>query len=246
MIRQLNFVKELKMKKKIILCVFALIVLPFSLMARSGITATFSTGSPISGTSIGLKLGPLNPYAGVDVARISGKYTSDDTQWADGANGGIVMSYESTSTFEGTATLIMPRVGLKFYLWKAYLVGEFSLWMPSVSGTDKGTTVYYDYNGVAYDWDMWDESLTKQDEDYINDALDFVGFKFGFGSEYYLSEHVSIGGEFGFRILSNSFTMGDDSEDNELPYYYYREKWKDEISASIGVTYTMFSLNFIL
>ena len=76
--------------------------------------------------------------------------------------------------------------------------------------------------------------------------MDFFGLKAGFGAEYPLSERVSIGGEFGFRLIFNSFTDEGSREDEYDGVVEYRRKWKDELSANLGITYTSFSLNFIL
>jgi hypothetical protein len=234
------------MRMRILFVVLILIVLSVILYAESGITASFKTGFPLTGTSFGLKLGPLNPYGGVDIARIYGKYESSYTSWKSNYYDGLLYkNYERSSTFEGSAMLFIPHAGLKFYLWKAYLVGEMAICLPSISGTDKGERINYDSNGNIYDIEKWDDKLSKDDKKMLKDALDFIGMKFGFGAEYFFNDHVSIGGEFGLRIILNNFTNeGKYEVCNE--YYDYREKWSKDLSAMLGVTYTSFSLNFIL
>ncbi|HPC36217.1 MAG TPA: hypothetical protein P5268_09305 [Candidatus Marinimicrobia bacterium] len=239
------------MKVRVLFVVLILTVFSVFLYAESGITASFKTGFPLTGTSFGLKLGPLNPYCGIDIARISGKYESSYTSWdskySSSSSGYILYKdYERNSTFEGSAMLFIPHAGLKFYLWKAYLIGEMMICIPNVNGTEKGERIYYESNGEIWDREKWDDKLSKDDKKILKDALDFMGMKLGIGAEYFLNDHVSIGGEFGLRIILNSYTDEEEDEYIDDSRYEYREKWSDDLSAILGVTYTSFSLNFIL
>ncbi|MFH1250900.1 MAG: hypothetical protein V1715_07370 [bacterium] len=235
------------MKRKVIFAVLILSIFPVLLCAKSGITASFKTGFPLSGTSIGLKLGPLNPYCGLDIARISGNYESSRTYWdTDWYTDVFYKESEYSSSFEGSAMLFIPHVGLKMNFWKAYILGELMLCMPAIEGRSKGKDIEYDPDG-SIDWiDEWDDKLSKDDKKMIKDALDFIGLKAGFGAEYFFNEHVSIGGEFGLRLLFNSYKDEGADEDIYDGVVEYRRKWKDHLSTTLGVTYTSFSLNFIL
>jgi len=48
------------------------------------------------------------------------------------------------------------------------------------------------------------------------------------------------------RLLFNSFQDEGTEEDKYDGVVEYRRKWKDELTTTLGVTYTSFSLNFIL
>lgn len=185
-------------------------------------------------------MGPLNPYGGLDIARVSGSFESSRTDSEyDWSENKLYRSYDRSSTFDGSALLFIPHAGLKFYFWKTYLLGDLSLCIPAVEGKDKGKRTYYNPDGTIYDIDKW------EDKKKINDALNFVGLTLGFGIEFPLSEKVSIGGEYGIRLIFNSYIdEGSDQDDDDPPYW--EEKWEDKISATLGVTYTSFSLNFIL
>ncbi len=228
------------MKKISIMILLVAFLLPCTLHAENGLTASFKSGFPLSGTSFGVKVGPLNPYGGIDIARISGTYESSSKSWYNNR-----LDYQRSSTLEGSATLFMPHAGLKFYLWKAYLLGEVMMCIPAVSGEDKGERIYYDYDGNIDDIDTWDYELEDEEKDMLKDALDFFGLKVGFGVEHYLSERVSIGGEFGLRMLLNDINSENSDQDWDEDYSY-RDEWSEDVSAMLGVTYTSFSINFIL
>ena len=235
------------MKRKIFCAMLIVSILPVLLCAESGLTASFKTGFPISGTNFGIKLGPLNPYGGFNIARISADFESSRTYWdTDYFSGQLYKESQYSSSFEGSAMLFIPHVGLKMNFWKAYFLGELMLCIPSVEGSSEGEDIEYNVDG-SIDWrDDWDSKLSDDDKKTIKDALDFFGLKAGFGAEYFLSERVSIGGEFGLRLIFNNFNDEGTDEDEYDGTVEYRRKWKDELSASLGVTYTCFSLNFIL
>jgi len=235
------------MLKKLLTTVLILSFFVTLSWGKSGLTASFKTGFPLSGSSFGLKLGPLNPYCGFDIARISGNYEYNSTNWSQAwFTEELFLESDYHSSIEGSALLLIPHLGLKMNLWKAFILGEAMLCLPSIDGKSKGKDIQYLSDGTVEYIDEWDEKLSKDDKKMIKDALDFIGLKLGFGAEYFLNEHVSIGGEFGIRLLLNSFDQKDTSEDVDNGIVYYREKWSEKLSASLGVTYTSFSLNFIL
>jgi len=235
--------------KRIFLSV--LLIIPVFAFPKSGIWFSFKTGFPIAGSSIGLKLGPLAPYGGIDIVRISGSFEDSGDSWArdydwyNDTYGPWYKESEYSSTFEGSATLFMPNVGLRFYLkqqtLKLYVKGDLTLIIPSVNGRDKGNEIDYNSDG-SIDWiDSWDNSLSDSDKKDINDALSYMILAPGIGVEYPFSGHFSVGGEFGFRLITNSFERSDSSEDD-----YYRDLWKTKVSTTLGMSYTSISLNYIL
>lgn len=70
------------------------------------------------------------------------------------------------------------------------------------------------------------------------------GLTFGFGLEYPFNDHFTIGGEFGLRIFGNSVTDKDADSDEYNGQLQWKEDWNDELTATLGITYTAFSLNY--
>jgi|GEM_PF-3534971 len=244
------------MRKLIFSVLFLSICLPPALSAKSGITASFHSGSLMNGTSFGIKLGPFNPYAGFDIIRISAEYDQEQTYWDTDWDynyytGEYVMSdlykeYEYNATMSGSATLIIPQVGCKFYLGNFYIIGGALVSLPTVSGRTKGERTYWNSDGTMEEYNKWNEKLSKKEKESYKDALDFFGVNLGIGAEYFISPKVSIGGEFGVRLLNNQMTDEDTDSDESDGSVYWKEKWQEKISTTLGVTYTSFSLNFIL
>ncbi len=107
------------------------------------------------------------------------------------------------------------------------------LCIPSVDGRSEGKETEYNPDG-SIDWiDEWDNKLTKDDKKMIKDALDFVGLKAGFGAEYFFNEHVSIGGEFGLRLLFYKYQDEGTDEDIYDGGVGYRKKRKDKLAGTL-------------
>ena len=234
-----------------ILLIFVL--LPWVLSAQGGLFMSFKSGNPISGSMVGLKLGPLAPFGGVDIVRLAGKfddeYASWDTEvwynWETGeyVYGDMYLEYERTSKFEGSALLIMPHAGARFYLNKLYLMGDLMLVLPSVEGRSKGEWIWYDQSGYPEDVDRWDDKLNEKEKEDIHDALNFMVLSAGIGAEYAFSEHFTVGGEYGLRLAMNTMEFADKNTDKSEPITWKNE-WEERISMTLGVTYTCFTLNF--
>jgi len=245
------------MKIRLLVITFLIILTPSITNAKSGIQLSFKTGSFITGTTIGLKMGPFVPSGGIDILSVGGSFDKSYTSWEaeflgwnDETNeyeyGDLIKDYERDSKLEGSAMLFIPHAGLKFYLNKFYLLGELSLVIPSVDGKDSGQRIWYDENGNVEEIEEWDDKLSNNDKEEINDALNFVGLTFGFGVEYPFNEKFSLGGEYGFRIFFNDIEQSGIEPDSDDGPTYWKEKWEDKISMSLGVTYTRFTLNYIL
>lgn len=230
-----------------------LVAVPKLSYAQNGLFFSFKSGFPLSGTVVGLKLGPLAPFAGLDIARVSGSFEEKYTSWSTESEwlgdhyeyGDLYRDYRRESTFDGSLLLIVPHAGARFYLSKFYLIGDMMIVLPSVEGRDKGTRIYYDSDGNIDDFDEWDDKLEKEDKKLINDALDFVVLTAGIGVEFPFSSQFSIGGEYGFRMAMNTFEdSGEESSEDEFGQIRWKDEWEDKISMSLGITYTAFTLNF--
>lgn len=231
-----------------------IVLIPLALSAQNGLFISFKSGTPISGSMVGLKLGPLAPFGGLDIVRLSGKFEDELTTWDAeylGWNyqtdqpeyGPLYMDYERSSTFEGSALLLMPHAGARFYLNKFYVMGDLMLVLPSVKGKSKGERIYYDSDGLPYDIDRWDDELEDEDREDIHDALNFMVLSAGIGAEYAFSEHFSVGGEYGLRLAMNSIDSGGKDMDEDDPVSW-KEEWANKVSMALGVTYTCFTVNF--
>jgi len=229
-----------------------ILVLTTSVFAKSGVWFSFKTGFPLTGSSVGLKMGSLAPYGGIDAFRINmevkDEYTSWDTDYW--GNGNLYKKYERTSTFSASVILFAPHAGLRFYLkqstLKLYVKGDIMLFIPSVDGKDKGERIWYNPDGSIEDIDKWDDSLDNEDIESIEDALDMITITPGIGIEYPISDHFSIGGEFGFRLFLNSIDTKNAYTDEYDGEVEWKEESKNSISSTLGFTYTSITLNFIL
>ncbi|NOZ74305.1 MAG: hypothetical protein GXO90_02865 [FCB group bacterium] len=236
-------------------CLIAIVFIPVLLFPKSGLWFSFKTGFPIAGSSVGIKLGPLAPYGGLDIVYIGASMDYNSTSWErdydyDWQTGTYIYgdwykSSERSNTFEGHATLYMPHGGLRFYLaqqtLKLYLKGDLTLVFPSVDGTGNYESIYYDQDGNIEDIYRDENKLTDKEKKDINDALNYFIISPGIGLEYPFSEHFSIGGEFGFRLLHNTMDTSDKSEDD-----YWKDSWQTKMSTTLGVSYTLITLNYIL
>ncbi len=238
---------------RVVLFASLLVGFPDLSYAQNGLFFSFKSGFPLSGTVVGIKLGPLAPFGGLDIARISGSFEEKNTYWrADGEYvdgrykyGDLYVDLTSESTFDGSALLIVPHAGARFYLSQFYLLGDVLIVLPSVDGRDRGTRIYYNSAGNVVNRDEWDDKLQKEDKKRINDALDFVMLTAGFGAEYAFSARFSVGGEYGLRlILNNIDDSGEDTSRTDDGQAYRKEAWEDKIAMSLGITYTAFTLNF--
>lgn len=221
-----------------------IIILPLVVFGENDWTVSFQTGFPLNQTSFGVKIGALAPYGGIGMFRVSANYESSNTSWERDYYQGHFYKYrERSSEFEGSATFLMPFAGLRYYVKQekilAYIKGDIMFALPFIKGTNSGKRVYYNSDGTVSDRDEWSDNLTKKDEERFKDVLDFIVISPGVGLEYPLSDHFSIGGEFGMRwLLYNYEQNGSDSDE------YWQSDWEEKMNATIGITYTSFSLNY--
>ncbi|MBA7642543.1 MAG: hypothetical protein GH143_08970 [Calditrichaeota bacterium] len=247
------------MKRKILTsAIFIGLMIPVSLPAQRGLTVSFKSRWPVNGTSIGLKLGPLAAYGGVDLVRLAGNFestsTTYDREWyydyetEQSEYSDLFLRHQSTSSFKGAALLIIPHVGVKFYLMQsalnAYLFGNGRLIIPSVEGRSQGWWKDYDPDGNVMDQDSWDDYLTETDRKKIHDALDFIGLTLGFGVEYPLNQHFTVGGEYGITYFTNSWDQKDESIDEWDDMVQWKRQWEQKTKATLGITNTSITLTY--
>ena len=72
-----------------------------------------------------------------------------------------------------------------------------------------------------------DGTNSAQLEDNIKDIVDMLGFKFAYGIEYQFNEQLSFSTDYGINYIWNDIMIGD-----------------SDLSARLGHSYTLLSLNF--
>lgn len=222
----------MRISEKILVGLSAVLVFP-----ASGIDLNISSGVRIGGPTqsyyIGVaKLGPIQPIVGVNywAGNVGFDFKShyEETYYGD--------YYEDDDAFkgEGVLRLIMPRVGIKYFRapkrdLKSYLLAEGFIVIPTVEfkTTRDGKT----------------EKLEKDDKKRIKDALDFIGFTLGLGTEYYFSDQFSIGGEFGINWLLWNYS-DEYSDSYDSPNYDWTDESKYDLKASLSGAFARMSLNY--
>lgn len=237
------------MKEKQIILFTGLLLSSTCLFAQGGLFTSFKLGIPFSSTSIGLQIGSLAVYGGVGIIRISADYDYESTSYEAEWDSGYLYKYrERTENLKGSAQLIMPHIGVRLNMGgeavKLYLNGNIQITIPSVEGRSEYRSVYYNPDGTIWDIDEDEYELSEEDQEKVQDVLDFVSVSLGFGTEYYFSNGFSIGGEFGLRLFRTSFEFEEVDEDIYEGTVDWREEWKATAEASLGTTYTQFTLNY--
>ncbi|MBN2369359.1 MAG: hypothetical protein JXO72_02615 [Vicinamibacteria bacterium] len=136
---------------------------------------------------------------------------------------------------EAGLSLFVPHVGARYYFSsepvRPYVYGGFFKAMSSVKLDIAG-----------------ENSLDDDTKKLLEDMLGFKGFKLGFGGEYRVNEHFSVGGEFGMNLYSLSAESKglSDLDDIEIDDVWYgiASDLETEISASLRRTYAVAALNF--
>jgi len=154
---------------------YSLIVLALVMPALAfgqGTVFTVKMGPALQTAQIGLPMGNLQPYIGLDYFSISASADLGDL-------GGDL---------EASGSLLMPHIGAKLFLSanevKPYVFGNFFKSFASVKVEADG-----------------EDMLGDEATDMIKDLLGFWGIKVGFGAEYSVNEKFSIGGEWGLNML---------------------------------------------
>ncbi len=158
-----------------------------------------------------LPMGNVQPFIGVDFLGFS-----FNTETA------ALAQIPGTET-KVSASLLIPHAGLKFFLGtgdaKPYLFGNFFKSFASIKAETDGES-------------MLDEAT----EDLVKKLLGFWGVKVWFGGEYTISDHFSVGGEWGFHLLNMKATMETDVG--------MQQALETEIKAGLKNSYVAFVLNF--
>ena len=190
-------------------------------------------GGPTQSYYVGFfEFGSIKPIVGLDY--FSGSINVDYTYHYEENYNGDRNVDDDESSVDGSLRLFIPRVGVKYFRAPkkdliSYLLAEGFIVVPTVS-----------FETMV---DGETETLDKDDEARIKDALDFIGITLGLGTEYYFSDQFSIGGEAGINWLLWDFKE-EYSDSYESPNYSWSEKSKLEIKATLSGVYARMSINF--
>ena len=235
------------------------VVLLLAAVAYSQVTFTVKPGALINTAEMGMRVGKINPFAGVDIVWITVSGSErDEYEYVDNY-GSWYYHHRSLDEYEfsGSAFLLVPNIGAKYYFntdfsegsMVPYLKGSLFFSIPSVKGESesKSSDWYYDEYGQIedfyYDIDKWE--LEGKDKEMVEDILSFWGLNLFGGCEYYLSDNFSIGGEFGIRLLFNSFEVSNESSSGSPSGSYYdSDSWETEVSATFKITQALVNLNY--
>ena len=201
----------------------------------SGYVFGVKPGTMINSAHMGYKFGSLVPSIGLDVLWISGEYNSTDL-YQDATTKEL-----TTIDMSGRALLMLPHFGAKLYFGgntdvRPYVYGNLFFSFSSVKFDM--TRVYEEWDGGDYSRDEY-ELDADEAVDLVKDILGFWGFTLAGGAEYFMGEHFSVGGEYGFRLLFDSVEYDTGSEESGVI-----EKMENDVSASLKSTYTAVSLNY--
>ena len=223
----------MRISREILLALLAMLV-----VTTRGIALSISSGVRIGGPSqsyyIGVAgFGPIRPIIGVDYW--GGNIEFDYTRHYEENIYGDRWESDDELRAEGVLRLIMPRVGIKYFRapkrdLKSYLLAEGFIVIPTVEfkTTSDGET----------------DELEKEDKDRIKDALDFIGFTLGLGTEYYFSDQFSIGGEFGINWLLWDFKDEDSDKYYDSADYNWSEEYKYDLKGRLSGGFARMTLNY--
>lgn len=199
------------MKKGLTITIFMLVLALPMLSFGQSIGMGFKMGPMMQTMQFMLPMGSVQPFIGIDFIGIKGNMETPAT------------TATTASETDISASLFIPHAGLKFFLGsgdaKPYLFGNFFKSFASIKAEVDGTSM-----------------LGEETEELAKDLLSFWGIKVGFGGEYTISDHFSVGGEWGFHMLNMNATMEQDIG--------LEQALETEIKAGLKNSYVAFVVNF--
>ncbi len=241
------------MKRVIILSLILGFTLVGSSSGESNLVFGVKPGNMINSAYMGLKIGNLVPMIGADMMWLSAsaKYKHENLDsWYDSYDD-ITYKHRDVDTedLKGSAFLLVPHIGAKLLMgskdMRPYVFGNLFFSIPSVNAesNSRNESWYYE-DGVEVDHylDTDSDRLDAKTEEVIKDALSFWGMTLAGGAEYFFSDHFSVGGEYGIRLLFNTAEYKDTSGNGPDPDY--QETWEGEVSASFKISYALVALNY--
>lgn len=215
-----------KMKKILTTFVFVTLI---SIMSNAQFTATVKPGFNLDGVSFGYRFSKLTPFIGFQYLgfKANSSYESVHKYWDYDSTYYETRDYRTTK-IKGRA--FIPYLGIKYHFLNQYPLQAYaiaSINKPILSGSYEHT---YDGN--------------PDPDDELNDAIrstSLFGGELGLGGEYFLNEHFSLSGEFGFRFAFFSYAYDYTDTDSGYQDYY---AYTDQLDLKLNSTYTAIALNF--
>jgi hypothetical protein len=236
--------QEGNMKRVIVVCFIACLLVAGSGFAEPTYVFGVKPGSTLSSAYFGMKMGRLVPMVGTDLVWLSASATETDEDYYT-YNNHTHRSIDQDK-LKGSAFLLIPHLGAKMYMSdmdiRPYFFGSFFFSIPFANAESEERYEYWEYEGdelTDHGVQTNTEDLSNEDEDLLEDALGFVGLSFGFGTEYFLSDSFSLGGEYGIRLIFGGAQRKETDE-----YDDGSETLKDEATARVGLTYGVVTLNY--
>jgi len=234
------------MKARVIVMISVLLIIAPVVSYGQSLVFGVKPGLGVQSSYFGLSFNRITPYFGLDLFNISAKANYKDTDWETDWETGIFYKYhEGEEELKGSATLLIPHLGMKFHLadqekkLRPYLMGDLFKAIAFVNAEGKEVDRYYDPQGNLTEQYMDETELGKKEEDFIKSLLGVWGFILAFGADYSFSENFSVGGEYGFRLF---FTSGEYEDKDGTASW--REEWKTELSGSFKMSYAVAVLSF--
>jgi hypothetical protein len=168
------------MKTKTILLTAAIICLSYA--SRAQFAFGVSPGLSLNSAYFGYKLDRFVPFIGFQYAGASANYESEYETFDFDVNDFVMVN----ETAELNFNLFVPNVGVKYFIKEM--------------GDLKMHTTLNISKPIASGKVTYDNEVDTEVEDLV-EGLSVWGGELSFGMEYFLSEHFSLGGEFGLRYL---------------------------------------------
>lgn len=232
------------MKKPSAIALFAVLFVFPPIVASAPWEFTVKPNQVFQGAQVGYAAGQLTPYFGVDLFGIGVKYEEHDVDvWS---YYGTTYREEEDYEMEGSASLFIPRAGVRFALGgeslRPYLFADLFKSFASVKVEKENSWREYQ-NGELVESGSDDDDLSGDDEDFIKKLLGVWGLNLGFGTEYMFNESFGVAGEYALRLYRTSADRSE-SEWSGGGQQEWREEWEEELSGTLRMTYAAVALTY--
>ena len=205
----------------------ALLMVGATLTSKAQVAFSVSPGLGLNSAYVGYNVSPkFMPFVSFQYMGFSSNYTSSYTDWDFDNN----VAKNFTYADKVTGSIMLPGVGVKYFLANQNKIKTYA----TLSVTKPIISAKYEEDGV----------VNEEVEDLVK-SVKSLGTEVGFGAEYFFDNNFSIGGEFGFRMLSGSLEERYDDEyydPNQGEYIASESVYTSK--GSLNPTYTKFTLNF--
>lgn len=215
------------MKNAILRAFFCVICLSTAIYSQSNFAFGVKPGIGLNGAYFGININKtIIPFVGLDYFGVGGSLEQTGLRYD--YNLGQLVNYSDNN--EASASVYNLSVGVRAFFMniddiKPYFTGTF--FKPFISAEIK------------------QDGEIDQDVKDAMDNLSIWGFSLGFGTEYYFSEHFSVGGEFGVRFFIGSFNQTDKDYVYNPNTGNYQETNRDyNFDLNLQLTYSVVTLNY--